>query len=66
MICPYCKQGEIIKAKLKANNSIIFICKECDTVWKENGKISNTTGKGFEFFAKEQKIKPVWNELELL
>ena len=66
MICPYCKQGEITKAKLKTNNSIIFICEECDTVWKEDEKISNITGKGFEFFAEEQKIKPVWAELELL
>ena len=66
MVCPYCKQGEIIKARLKVNNSIISICEECDTVWKENEKISNTTGKGFEFIASEQKIKPVWDELEVL
>ena len=34
MICPYCEQGRVIKAKIKKNGRIINICEECDTVWK--------------------------------
>ena len=66
MICPYCNQGKIEKAKLKTNNIIIFICEECDTVWRDNEKISNNTGEGFDFFAEKLNINPVWDELELL
>lgn len=66
MYCPYCMQGLILKAKLKIDNSIVFICNECDTVWKEHEPISNQTGKSFYLFADELSIKPLWNSLEIL
>ncbi len=66
MFCPYCNQGLILKAKIKFNKQVIFICDECDTVWNEFEPISNHTGKGLNLFSKELNITPLWNEFELI
>ena len=63
MICPYCEQGRVIKAKIKKNGRIINICEECDTVWK--GEIDLLTGISFEAFMKKQGYEGIWNELEV-
>lgn len=66
MICPYCKQGDILKANVKINHQIIFICEECDTVWNENETISSQTGRAFENFANQLNIRALWDELGLI
>ena len=66
MCCPYCMQGSILKAKVKANNLAVFICDECDTVWKESDTISNQSGKSFYLFANELSIVSLWDELVIL
>lgn len=63
MICPYCKQGEILKAKVKKTGEFILICDECDTVW-ENDNINN--GISFSLFMENQFLLPYWGEIELL
>lgn len=66
MCCPYCMQGLILRAKVKANDLIVFICDECDTVWKGSDTISWQSGKSFYLFASELSIKSLWDELEIL
>lgn len=66
MYCPYCMQGLILKAKVKADSSTVYICNECDTVWKKYETISDRSGINFDGFAKELSIKPVWDELKIL
>lgn len=66
MCCPYCMQGSILKAKVKANDLVVFICDECDTVWKESDTISDQSGKCFYLLANELSIEPLWDELEIL
>lgn len=63
MVCPYCEQGKIIKAKIKRNNKEIHICEECDTVW--DGEINLMTGKSFDNFMKNLGCEPDWSELEI-
>ena len=66
MCCPYCMQGLILRAKVKANDLIVFICDECDTVWKGSDTISGQSGKSFYLFASELSIESLWDELEIL
>lgn len=66
MCCPYCDQGEIVKAIIKKSNKMIYICDECDTVWTSREKISDTTGLSFYLYANAHNLKPLWTELELL
>ncbi len=40
MYCQRCdQQGAIYKAKIVPTNEIVYICDECDGVWKEPAKI---------------------------
>ena len=64
MICPYCKQGTILKARVKRTGTEILICDECDTVWLS--EVSNKSGTGLSEFMKSQSAKPLWSELEIL
>lgn len=55
-----------MKAKAKALNMAVYICDECDTVWKEHEPVSDQTGKAFEWFGEEFSIEPLWEELAIL
>ena len=66
MSCPYCDQGEILKALIKSSGEVIYICDECDTMWRSHDRISDTTGLAFHLFADVYNLKPLWSELELL
>ncbi len=66
MICPYCEQGSILKARVKKNNKIIYICDECDTVWESIEEISDRSGKSINMFMQEIGCEPYWDELELM
>ncbi len=69
MLCPYCDhQGMIVKAKLKVDDSIVFMCDECDTIWRESENISETTGKSSFLVAEELSVslQTLFRELEFL
>lgn len=66
MCCPYCDQGNIIKAVIKGSGEQIYICSECDTVWTAQEIISDHTGLTFSLYAAAHGLKPLWSELELL
>lgn len=65
MYCPYCNQGEIVKAIIKSTNEVICICDECDTVWTSHEKISDKTGMNFSLYANAHNLEQLWTELEL-
>ena len=59
--CPYCLQGEVLKAKVKKTGEMIYICEDCDTVWK--GKITDENGISLDLFLQQRDCEAVWNEL---
>ena len=62
--CPFCDgQGVIYKAKIKYTDSVIFICDECDTVWK-NLQISEDDTLIFKDVMNELGLQPLWSELD--
>ena len=74
IVCPYCEQGRVLKARLKtdisgySSSQIIYYCDECDTVWKENENISDHTGSNFSIIAKLLSISEelLWHDMEVL
>lgn len=62
--CPFCDgQGVIYKAKIKNTGLIIYICDECDTVWK-NTAIDEDSSLKFKDVMSDLGLQPLWSELE--
>lgn len=64
MICPYCEQGGIIRAKVKKSNDIIKICEECDAVWLD--EVLEELGTTFERYTEQRGYANSWDELEII
>lgn len=63
VICPFCDgQGLIMKAKIKNKNIRIYICDECDTMWKTED-IQENNCENFENFMNNLGLKGLWEEL---
>lgn len=63
MLCPYCRQGEILSALVKKINEKIMICDECDTVWL--GRVDKDIGLNMHAFMASRGLPPLWSELEV-
>lgn len=62
--CPFCDgQGVIYKARIKDTDLNIFICDECDTIWKA-AEITEDSSLRFKEIMNELGLKPLWSELE--
>lgn len=62
--CPFCDgQGVIYKAKIKNIDLVIYICDECDTVWK-NTAIDEDSSFRFKDVMNDLGLQPLWSELE--
>ena len=66
MICPFCEQRDIVKTKVKKTGNTIFICEECDAVWKQETDIGTNNVTNFEDYAKKNNISNSWEELEII
>jgi len=61
--CPFCDgQGVIYKARIENSEVHIYICDECDTVWKDE-KISKDSSLNFEDMMRDLRLQPLWSEL---
>ncbi|KNY26935.1 hypothetical protein [Pseudobacteroides cellulosolvens] len=64
VFCPFCEgQGLICKADIVGKNIQIYICEECDSMWK-TPKIEKENCYGFGDFMKEIGLKGLWSELQ--
>ena len=64
MICPFCEQGYILKAKVKKTNKTIFVCDECESVWVD--KIDESHVTNLEDYFEKENIPSSWDELEVI
>lgn len=63
ILCPFCDgQGVIEKATIKGTDITIYICDECDTVWKDP-HITEENCHNFENLMRDLGKKPLWSEL---
>ena len=61
--CPFClEQGIINFARIKDTDIEIYICDECDTIWKTRD-ITKEKGERFDEFMKKINRRAIWNEL---
>jgi hypothetical protein len=62
VICPFCDQGVVYKAKVRELNEEIYICDECDTVW-ESSDLSEEKCTRFDIYMNERGREGLWSEL---
>ena len=62
--CPFCGEGPIYKAVVKDNLETIYICAECDTVWKHREQDTEVTN--FVNYMRKLKKAALWSELKLI
>lgn len=64
VFCPFCEgQGLIDKAKVVGKDIEIYICEECDSMWKSTN-IQEDNCYNFQVFMNELGMKGLWEELE--
>ena len=64
MICPYCGEGPVWRARVQANGERIAICQECDTVWRKTSGAIEVTN--YTNYAESLGLAPLWDGLTLL
>ena len=64
MICPYCGEGPVYRARFRPNGEVFRICAECDTVWRKTGSVVEITN--YSSYTKILGLDPLWDQLELL
>jgi len=67
MNCPFChEQGEIIKARIKKLNQVIYICDECELIWFKLPPIFPGNTLGYSEYMALLGLPDLWDELEIL
>ncbi|NEZ50019.1 hypothetical protein FDB54_10395 [Clostridium botulinum] len=65
--CSVCEQYAIDKVKIKKDGEILYICEECDTVWKCEESIGNTNeGEDFGKYMIKKGLSPYWDEIKII
>lgn len=62
--CPFCEEGPIYEAVVKETQETIYICAECDTVWRLSGE--NFEPTNYTSYMCRLGKDPLWDELELI
>ncbi|CAI8821846.1 TFIIB-like protein [Pseudomonas sp. IT-P2] len=66
MICPRCQQDDVIKAMIKANKSIVFICPECESTWFSIDEIKFPGFVDYMTYMSSIGLSHLWDELEII
>ncbi len=66
MLCPRCEQGDIVKAKIIAYDTCLFVCQECEASWFLYEDIG--VGAFFDYgtYMEGLGLKPLWSELQII
>ena len=66
MLCPRCEQGDIVKAKIKAGDTCLFVCQECEASWFLLEKIGVEAFFDYGTYMESLGLPPLWSELEVV
>ena len=55
-VCPVCDQGDVIRARLKFNNRVAFICDDCEAMWFRSEDVGSERWTSFETYMRSQGI----------
>ena len=65
MVCPRCDgQGDVIKVRIIATGEIVFLCDECDALWRQGTPIVVKSFTDFSTYVGQYGLKALWNEIE--
>lgn len=65
-LCPFCDgQGVIYKAKIKATGQVVYICDECDTLWKTSN-ITENDCINFDSYMMALGLQGLWSNLDII
>lgn len=66
MICPRCETDNLVKARVRRNEAVIFLCPECEATWFSQEAIGFSPFVDFVTYMENLGFPPLWTELELL
>lgn len=61
-LCPYCEQGYVLRARIRATGMDIAICEECDTCWEIQ---RNLRVISFEDLMRREGLMALWSEIDV-
>lgn len=65
MICPRCKQGDVIEARVRSTDALLFVCEECEATWFNRDAIGQGAFVDFGTYMEGVGLLPLWDELIL-
>lgn len=66
MLCSRCEQGDIVKAKIIADDTCLFVCQECEASWFLCKDIGVRDFFGYGAYMESLGLKPLWSELQII
>ena len=63
MMCPRCKQGDVVEARVRSTDAILFVCDECEATWFTKDAIGHVAFIDFGTYMRGLGLKPLWDEL---
>ena len=63
MLCPYCGEGPLYRARFRPNGESLCICAECDTVWVKTDSGIKVTN--YASYSETLGQPPLWDQLQL-
>lgn len=66
MLCPRCEQGDIVRAKIIAHDTSLFVCQECEASWFLYEDIGVRAFFDYGTYMESLGLKPLWSELKII
>lgn len=66
MLCPRCKQGDLVEARVKKTGQTLFICQECEATWFSKEEILNSPFIDFGSYMMKIGLQPLWDEVSVV
>lgn len=66
MLCPRCEQDHVISATLKANDTRLVVCPECEASWFSLEDVGVNAFFDYGTYMEGIGLTGLWTELEIL
>ncbi len=63
--CPVCDQGWVVSAKTKRDGETIWVCEECEVLWKGSAKPERPPDDTFSTYLEAKGLRPLWSEIDM-
>ena len=63
--CPRCDQGWVVSAKTKRDGEPIWVCEECEVLWRGSEKPERKPDDTLSTSLAASGLQPLWSEIEV-